>query len=167
MNKKQVTAFLKVMGKDKDRKILMNAKVDRYNNELCLVATNGLLFAVVFIDSDADILEGKLIRRDALEKWAKLATGRSRLTGAELVTVSADDYADHNGYNEDEYPEWRHIIPTGKAEGQQQMIFNAELFKVIQDLDGEDRLVATLYGAVKPMTVRTERGIYIAMPMYK
>lgn len=43
MNKKQLGAFLKVMGKDDTRPALMVAKVDRYDGKLGIVAKNGNL----------------------------------------------------------------------------------------------------------------------------
>ena len=45
------------------------------------------------------------------------------------------------------------------------MRFNADFFKVVQDLNGEDNLTINLYGETKPMVFKSERGIYIVMPM--
>lgn len=166
MNKKQVGALLKVISKDTTRPILCNAYVGTWNDTPVLVATDGYKLSVSYVEG-ADELVGKLIRRDALERWYKLATGKDRLTGDELVRVSSDDYAQHGSYESGQYPDWASLIPLGEPSGQDTMAFNAEYFKIIQDLDGDDSLRVTLYGALSPMVVKTERGIYVIMPMRK
>lgn len=165
MNKKQLGAFLKVMGKDEARRALMQAKVDRYDDKLALIATNGYMLAAVFLDEDAEEIEGRVIRREALEKWYKLATGKSRLTGQELVAVSADDYAQHGSYSDVEFVPWQKVVPSSTLEGQSIMHFNADYFKTVQDLDGQDSIRVRLHGALAPMEFETERGYYLVMPM--
>lgn len=166
MNKKQVGAFLKVMGKDEFRPTIRVAYVDKYENDYVLVATDGYKLAAVKMDEDVEPLVGKMIRREAIEKWYKLATGKSRLTGEELVAVSSDDYAQNNSYQEGTYPDWKKLIPSYEPEeGQTMMAFNAEFFKIVQDLDGENAIKVKLYGDLAPMVMKTERGVYIVMPM--
>lgn len=165
MNKKQVGAFLKVMSKDDMRPILCTAKVDRYNDKLYLVATDGYKLAAIELDEYADEIEGKMIRRSAIERWYKLATGKDRLTGEELVRLSAEDYAMNDGYQEGNYPQWQSLVPTGEPEPQSTMHFNADYFKIIQDLDGEESIKVKLYGKLAPMVFETERGLYLVMPM--
>src|SRR5690606_8876481 len=138
MNKKQVGAFLKVMGKDDMRPVLKTAYIDKYNDRLVMVATDGYKLSAVYLDEDAEPLLGRLIRREAIERWYKLATGKSRLTGEELVRVSADDYAQHNEYQDGTYPQWQALVPKGEIEGQGEMAFNAEFFKIVQDLEASD-----------------------------
>lgn len=165
MNKKQLGAFLKVMSKDEMRPILCTAKVDRYDGRLVLVATDGYQLAAVNIDEDAQELEGRMIRRSALEKWYKLATGKSRLTGEELISVSADDYGQNGGYQDGNYPQWQGLVPRDEPKGQETMHFNADFFKTVQDLDGENSVRVKLYGKLSPMVFETERGLYLVMPM--
>lgn len=165
MNKKQLGAFLKVMSKDDSRPILCTAKVDRYKDDLVMVATDGYVLAAVKLDEDARELEGKLIRRSALEKWYKLATGKSRLTSDELISVSSDDYGQNGGYQDGDYPQWQNLVPQTEPEGQDTMHFNADFFKTIQDLDGQNSVRVKLYGRLSPMVFETERGLYLAMPM--
>ena len=47
MNKKQVGALLKIMGKDNMRPALMVGKVDRYDDKLVQVATDGYKLTAV------------------------------------------------------------------------------------------------------------------------
>lgn len=167
LNKKQVGALLKVISKDDSRPVLTTAKVDKWGDDVVLVATDGYILCALYLDSeDASELVGKLIRRDAIEKWYKLATGKDRLTTQELVQVSASDYGDHNSYADYEYPDWTRVVPSGEMESTS-LAFNADFAKVLQDLDGEDGLKYTLNGLLGPMVARNERGVYVLMPRRK
>lgn len=163
MNKKQVGALLKVMGKDNTRPALMVGKVDTYEDEVVLVATDGYKLAAVYMEG-ADELVGKLIRRDAIERWYKLATGKSRLNGEELVKVSADDFAQHGEYADSQYPEWQGLMPKGMPEAQELMYFNAEFFKIIQDLNGAESVKVELYGPLSPMVIKSSVSLSLVMP---
>ena len=158
MNKKQVGAFLKIIAKDNMRPILTNATVSRYNDRLVLVGTDGQKFAAIYIE-DAESLEGKLIPREALEVWYKLATGKSRLTGQELV----DSLSKHAV--EGQFPGWHKLIPRGEPVPQTTMRFNAEFFKIMQDLTGNADMTVKLYGEVHPMVIESEDGVFVVMPM--
>lgn len=164
MNKKQVGALLKVMSKDSTRPVLCAGYVDNYEGKTVLVATDGYAMAIVNMEG-AKELEGKLIRREAIEKWYKLANGKSRLTGEELIDVSADDYAKHGEYSDYTYPEWKKIMPQGETQPQASMKFNAEYFKTIQDIEGVPATSVELYGALKGLVMRGDIGTYIVMPM--
>ena len=165
MNKKQLGAFLKVMSKDDSRPILKTAYIDKYDDKYVLVSTDGYKLAAVYVDEDVEPILGKMIRREAIEKWYKLATGKSRLTGEELVAVSADDYAQHGSYESGEYVKWQSIIPQIERAGQDVMMFNAEFFKIIQDMDGSEGIKVELYGKLAPMVVKSERLLAVVMPM--
>lgn len=165
MNKKQVGAFLKIMSKDSSRPILNTAYIDRYEGRRVMVATDGYKLAAVYLDEDAEPIVGKLIRREAIEKWYKLATGKSRLTGEELVAVSADDYAQHGSYQEGKYPEWQRLVPTSEPEGQEVMHFNAEFMKIVQDMNGADSIQVELRGKLAPMMIKSEVSLAMVMPM--
>lgn len=165
MNKKQVGALLKVMSKDDMRPILCSGYVDKFRDEVVLVVTDGYKLAAVKMGDDAEELMGKMIRRSAIERWYKLATGKSRLTGEELVHVASDDYGQHGSYRDGNFPQWQGLVPNEEPEKQDTMHFNADFFKVVQDLDGADSLEVKLYGKLAPMVVDTERGYYMVMPM--
>ena len=160
MNKKQVGAFLKVMAKDDLRPVLTNATISRYNDRLVLVGTDGQKFAAIYIE-DAESLEGKLIPREALEVWYKLATGRSRLTGQELV----DNLSQHA--KDGQFPGWQKLIPKGEPVAQSTMRFNADFFKIMQELTGQTDMTVKLYGEVHPMVIESEDGVFVVMPMKK
>lgn len=167
MNKKQTLAFLKVMGKDISRDKLRSAYVDKWDDRVVLVTTNGYILAAIYMDEDAEPAVGKMIRREAIERWYKLATGKSRLTGDELVKVLNDDYTQEGSYKEGAYVDWKRLVMTSELAPQKRMRFNAEFFKIVQDVDGADDLTVELRGEVAPMNIHTDRGFYIVMPMVR
>ena len=160
MNKKQVNAFLKVMGKDAMRPVLRNAHIDEYNGKTVLVATNGYTLSAINIEVDSELV-GKTIRREAIEVWYKLATTRNKLDGDALAELAS------NAANLSDltYPEWKKVLPDGYMSGETTMKFNADYAKTLQDLSGETGLVWKLHGKLLPMIARTENGTYVMMPM--
>jgi len=165
LKKTQVGALLKVISKDEMKPILMNAYVDKWDDDTVLVATNGYVFSALYLDSeDAEELVGRLIRREAFEKWYKLATGKDRLTTQELVRLSSDDYAQHGEFASGEYPKWKSIVPDGIPSRESEMIFNADFAKVLQDLEEADGMKWELTGKLAPMVSRTSKGVYLLMP---
>lgn len=167
MNKKQVAALLKIMYKSSDRPVIASGYVDAYKEHTVLVATDGYTLAAVHMDG-AEELIGKMIRREAIEKWYKLATSKSRLTGEELVEVSNDDYASHGSYQEGTYPEWQGLIPTEcdttSFLRDLSIGLNASYLKNIQDAAGEESIRLQLYGTLRPIVVEADNGLYILMP---
>lgn len=160
MNKKQVNALLKVMSKDTLRPVLRNLYIDEYNGRTVVVATNGYILTAVNIEIEPEHV-GKSIKREAIEVWYKLATGRSRFDGGavdELVGNSAN-------LSNLEYPKWQSLMPSSETEPQEMMIFNAEYAKTLQDLSGENGLIWKLHGKISPMIATTENGMYVMMPM--
>lgn len=164
MNKKRLTAFVKMIYKDDDRPALCNALIDRIKGRTCLVGSNGVMMAIVWMDGLDDYV-GKQISRIDLEAKAKAMGGRV----ADVLTVFDIEELVNIGRKVDtEYPNYMSIISPyldGEPVGQPQMRFNAEFFKQVQDLDGDKFLVVDLYGETKPMVFKSERGIYIVMPM--
>ena len=164
MNKKQLGAFLKVVYKGKDRPALTNILIDRIRGKTCLVGTNGVMLAAVFVDG-LDEWVGRQIARIDLDAAHKAMTSRvSDLLGANEVAEIMD-----NGRNvTTKFPDYMSLITPyleGEPVGQARMRFNADFFKVIQDIDGEGSLTIDLYGERKPMVFKSERGIYIVMPI--
>ena len=165
LKKAQVGALLKVMSKDDMKPILCNGYIDKWGEDIVLVATNGYVFSALYLDNeDAEPLLGKLIRRDAIERWYKLATGKDRLTTQALVRLSGDDYAQYGEYAKGDYPKWQSIVPSGIGQSQYEMIFNADFAKVLQDLEDTDGMKWELTGKLTPMVSRTAKGVYILMP---
>lgn len=166
LNKKQVGALLKVMGKDSSRPVLENLYVTTINDKLSVIATDGYLMAVLEIDAeDGMVLNNKCIRRSAIEKWHKLATGKDRLNTNELIKISAQDYADNNGYYDGSYPDITSILDNSdKGEATLKIVFNAEYMKIVQDLAGKP-LQYKLNGVLGALRADNEGDIYLIMPI--
>ena len=162
MNKKQVNALLKVMGKDAMRPGLMCAGINQYDGHGVLVATNGYALVAAKVGIDLELV-GKVIKREAIERWYKLATGRDRLDGASLAEIIADK----SNLSSTPYPVWQGLVPSPsmKHEPQAGMKFDAELAKVLQDVNNGESLTYTLYGKLSPMVARNEMGTFVLMPI--
>ena len=165
MDKKQVAAFLKIMSKDETRPILNCGYVDVLNDQVVLVATDGYKMTAVYVDDDALDLVGTKIRRSAFERWYKLADGKSRLTGEELVQLASEDYGMNNGYMDGDYPNWKGLIPEGVTTSIPEVKFNAEFFKIIQDLNSDTNVVVEFHGPLSPMVIDHEKSYSLVTPM--
>ena len=142
----------------------MNAKIDTYEGTPHLVATDGYVLVAIKLDDEASELLGTMIRRSAIEKWYKLANGKSRLTSEELVSVSRGDYADNGSYQTGDYPEWTRLIPKEYRNPVGKIAFNATYMNTLQEVDGSDGMEWSIGGALEPVMAKNERGVYIFMP---
>lgn len=164
MNRKQVNAFLKVMSKDKARPVLCSAYIDDYKGKGVLVATDGyVLVAMRLEDIEQDHI-GKRVSREAVERWYKLADGRSRLSGADLQDMMEFDQFNQS-YLDGVYPQWQQLVPQGEPTSLDSIAFNANYAKMLQDVRGIDGLNLKMYGKLAPMVHEDETGLYILMPM--
>lgn len=163
MNRKQVNAFLKVMSKDTVRPVLCSTLVDEFNGKRGLVATDGYVLTMVFLDDVDDSYLGKRITRQALEKWYKLADGKSQLTGESLQELMEDDV--HNGRDlEGNYPKWQRLVPK-ETSAVDTIAFNADFAKIVQDLNSTSGVTMKLTGKLGAMIVETETSYSLIMPL--
>ncbi len=163
MNRKQVNAFLKVMSKDTSRPVLCSALVDKYNDKAVLVATDGYVLTAVYLGETDESYIGKRITRESIEKWYKLADGKSRLTGESLQDLMEDDV--HNGREiSGNYPQWQQLVP-GEPQPTEFIAFNADFAKVVQDLNASDGLRFTLNGKLGAMVSDTDVALTLIMPL--
>lgn len=163
MNRKQVNAFLKVMSKDTSRPVLCSTLIDEFNGRRGLVATDSYVLTIVYLDYIEDSHIGKRITRQALEKWYKLADGKSRLTGEELQDLLEDDV--HNGRDvSGNYPEWQLLVPK-ETSAVDTIAFNADFAKIVQDLNGTAGVTMKLTGKLGAMIVETDTSYSLIMPL--
>lgn len=164
MNRKQVNAFLKVMSKDKTRPVLCSAYIDEYKGKGVLVATDGYVLVAMKLEDIEQYHIGKRVSREAVERWYKLADGRSRLSGADLQEMMEFDQF-NNSYLDGVYPQWQQLVPQGETTSLDSITFNANYAKMLQDVRGIDGLNLKMYGKLAPMVHEDETGLYILMPM--
>lgn len=163
MNRKQVNAFLKVMSKDTSRPVLCSTLIDKFNDKPVMVVTDGYILAAVYLDYVDDSYIGKRITRAAIEKWYKLADGKSRLTGDSIQELMEDDV--HNGRDlYGDYPKWQGIVPKEHA-AVDTIAFNADFAKTLQDLNGKDGLTYKLSGKLGAMVSDTDVAFCMLMPL--
>ena len=168
MNRKQVNAFLKIMSKDKMRPVLCSAYVDELDGKMVLVATDGYVLTAVYLGEEARDYLGKRVTRESVERWYKLADGKSRLTGETLQELMEDDQ--HNSREPSgNYPEWKRLMPTVADTDafvrDMTISFNTDYVKMVQDLNGEDGVKMRLYGKLAPMVIESEVSLSVVMPM--
>ena len=165
MNRKQVKAFLKVLSADKSRTI-SSAYVDEYKDKTVLVGTDGYILGAVYLDDGAKALVGKMVRRDALERWYNLADSKSNLDSVELAKMIIEKENAHGNASIGEYPAWKTIIPTTKDDDfAMAMSLDASLMKTIQDLDGGKYLKLEFFEKNTPVIAKSENGTYIICPV--
>ena len=163
MNRKQVNAFLKVMSKDTSLPVLCSTLVDEFNGKRGLVATDGYVLTIAYLDDVDDSYVGKRITRTAIEKWYKLADGKSRLTGETIQELMEDDV--HNGRElYGDFPKWQQIVPK-ESQAVDTIAFNADFAKTVQDLNAVDGLTYTLNGKLGAMVSDTDVAYTILMPL--
>lgn len=168
MNRKQVNAFLKIMSKDTIRPVLCSAYIDKWNGNNVIVATDGYMLTALKFDDIDDQYVGKRISREAIEKWYKLADGKSRFTGEIIQELMEDDV--HNARNmSDEYPKWQQLMPslvdTDAFIKDTSISFNADFTKIAQDLLNSGSVTMKLYGKLSPMIIDNEVAMIMIMPM--
>jgi len=163
MNRKQVNAFLKVMSKDTSRPVLCTTLVDEFNGKRGLVTTDSYVLTIVYLDDVDDSHVGKRISREAIEKWYKLADGKSRLTGESLQELMEDDV--HNGRElYGKYPEWQKLVPS-ETSAIDTIAFNADFAKIVQDINGTVGVTMKLTGKLGAMIVETDTSYSLIMPL--
>lgn len=165
MNKKQVAALLKVISKDTMRPALTNVVIDKWNDDVYMIATNAYCMALMKLDDEAEQFVGQVLRRTAIERWYKLAGSKDTLTAETLPELFNDDYSQNGSYSE--YPAfpWAKVMPDAVRASTSVITFNGEYSKVLQELDGSDMLTYSLGNDIDAMIAETERGIYILMPI--
>lgn len=163
MNRKQVNAFLKIMSKDTSRPVLCSTLVDSFRGKAALVAIDGYVLTAVYLGETDDSYIGKRITRTAIEKWYKLADGKSRLTGETIQELMEDDV--HNGRElYGDFPKWQQIVPK-ESQAVDTIAFNADFAKTVQDLNAVDGLTLTLNGKLGAMVSDTEVAYTLIMPL--
>jgi hypothetical protein len=171
LTKKQVKALLEVLSKDDTRPILEHALIDDYQGQLTLVATDSYkLIALKLHITSADGQEyiGKLVSRDDLTRWYKLAATKDTLMTNDLLAMAAA--SDMN------YPKWQDLLKEKTASGNgrtdqdlkpeavSKIGFQADYAVTLEKLAGT-QLFYEFHGPFGAMLARTDDGLFILMPL--
>lgn len=170
ITKKQVKALLDVINSDETRPILTNAKIDTFEGNPVLVATDTYKMSIIKLSDDVLPIMGQLIPRAELIKWYKLAGNKDYFTEADLLTIAKPD---NGGFNDEpQYPKWQQLVPQQKLiQPQASIRINAAYMHTMQVLADCDTYPAGMlwefYGDLAPVVARHENNIYIVMPLKK
>ena len=168
LSKRQVGAFLKIMGNDTLYPQYMGAYIDKLGNDVVLVTTNRHSVAILYTEID-EFYIGDIINRKSIETWYKLASGKQKFTSEvaqELANVAEKMPQIPDNIREN----WSKIVPLGRGDltefqDNRTISFNAELGVQLQILDNVGYMQYTMNGKLKPLVAKSERGIYGLMPI--
>jgi DNA polymerase III sliding clamp (beta) subunit (PCNA family) len=161
MNKSQVKALLDIISTDEIRPVLTYALIDEFEDRLMLVATDGYaLAAIVLANADKELCalyKGKLISRQSLTRWYKLASAKDILSTEELLSMAESIEAMH-------YPQWQPLVKSHKPESTTCIAFNAQYAVMLAKIAGSN-LTYTLQGNTGSMLARQHDSSYLLMPL--
>lgn len=159
LSKKQVKALLEVVSSDVSRPVLCHASVSEYKDELYLTATDSYkLVALKLSDVITKDDINKVVSRDDLVKWYKLASSRDYFTEETLSDLLKAP--------ETQYPLWGNIMPVSEQIPQTQFIVNANYLLTMQTIAETQGLTWRLYDKFAPLVANDRNdNIYLVMPL--
>lgn len=161
MNKSQVKALLDVISTDEIRPVLTYALIDEFEDRLTLIATDGYaLAAIALANTDKELCalyKGKLISRQSLTRWYKLASVKDILGTEELLGMAESIESMH-------YPQWQSIAKNHEPENTTRIAFNPQYVVTFTKLAGSN-LSFTLKGNGGAMLARHDDNLYLLMPL--
>lgn len=158
LSKKQVKAFLDVLGKDDSRPTIMRASVQEYEGHMYLVATDSYKLAALYI---GDVVTEELsmyIEREDLVKWYKLASNKDSFDYSELK-----ERLQPQG-DQDRFPAWQKLVPKEEPTPLPSVYFNARFMLTMEEL-ADSSLKWEFNGRLGPMLAKQGNSIYIVMPL--
>lgn len=158
LTRKQVKALLDVISSDETRPVLNNLVIDKYENKIVAVATDGYKLVALDTEISEDHL-GKVVSRENLIKWYKLANAKDRLDDKWLLEMTEELNAD--------YPKWQDLIPKGDPTPSNQICLDAQYLLTMSTL-ADSHLILNFYNKdnhVAPIVSRANNGLYVIMPV--
>ena len=154
LSKRQVKALLDIMSDDKTRPAICQAWIDKRGDKQVLVTTDGYHLVVLNTELGPRHV-GKVVTRDELVKWYKLATAKDVLTNGRLADMLTEP--EHN------YPRWEQLIPT-EPEQLSTFTLNARYLTNLETVNGQP-LTYKSYGRLRPFVAENENGLFVIMPI--
>lgn len=153
LTKKQVKAFLEVISNDDSRPVLCTASVQMFKDRPYLVATDSYKLTALLLDESFKNHVGKVVTRDDLTKWYKLAGTRDVLN-----PVAVEDMlTDASG----KYPEWQALMPE-EFGNRETVYFNSKYLLTMETLADKP----LKYKFAKDMLYAEDNGnIYVVMSL--
>lgn len=165
LNKRQVKSLLDIISKEEHRHIINCVTVQEVGGKFYLVATDSYKMALLAVESEELLkFKDKLLNREALTKWYKLASAKNYLTERTLVEMFKDE-SNLNLVSGD-YPRVEKLInvtPT-PVDG---FKFNASYMLSLETLNGGEPLEYKTSGYASPAIAEHDGNKFIIMPISK
>jgi hypothetical protein len=157
LTKKQVKALLDVISADTSRPVLCTAYIRRSGDgQTYLVATDGYVLTKLYSPGLA-AHEGKFLKRESLIRWTKLAGTKDVLADEEIIEMLTND--DVGSFPATD-PLLENLTPTG------QTVFNVNpKYLVTMEQLADTALQWTVHGGTNPYIARSDKNVYVVMPL--
>lgn len=155
LTKKQVGALLKFMPSDGVRPAIEQLHIETYNGRTVAVALDGRQLVALYVDF-ADDAVGRVVKRDELVKWYKLATAKSRLDDNALFELLAPAETDAS-----QFTDWQQLVIDEPAPATQ-LFYNADFLANAQQLN-DNCIKYTIHP--RYLVGDTEVGRFVVMTM--
>jgi hypothetical protein len=163
LNKRQVKSLLDIISKEEHRHIINCVTVQEVDGKFYLVATDSYKMALLVVDSE-ELLEfkDKLLNREVLTRWYKLASAKDYLTERTLVGM----FKDGDNLVSGDYPRVEglmNVTPT-PVDG---FKFNASYMLSLETLNGGEPLEYKTSGYRSPAIAEHDGNKFVIMPINK
>jgi len=154
LKRKQVKALLDVISND-DSRAISAAFIDKHENDVYLVATDGYKFAALKLEAKAEIVAGQFVNREKITTWFKLANSKSVFTSETVVELAGNDVMG-------KFPEWQKHIDMPAIQQMPVVRMNAKYYLTMCELAGNLSLGLSNHG-VSQFMAKENDNYYIVM----
>lgn len=163
LNKRQVKSLLDIISKEEHRHIINCVTVQEVDGKFYLVATDSYKMAMLEVESEELLkFKDKLLNREALTKWYKLASAKNYLTEDTLAKMFEEESKQVSG----DYPRVEglmNVTPT-PVDG---FKFNANYMLSLETLNGGEPLEYKTSGYRSPAIAEHDGNKFVIMPINK
>lgn len=163
LNKRQVKSLLDIISKEEHRHVINCVTVQEVDGKFYLVATDSYKMAMLEVESEELLkFKDKLLNREALTKWYKLASAKNYLTEDTLAKMFEEESKQVSG----DYPRVEglmNVTPT-PVDG---FKFNANYMLSLETLNGGEPLEYKTSGYRSPAIAEHDGNKFVIMPINK
>lgn len=161
LNKRQVKSLLDIISKEEHRHVINCVTVQEVDGKFYLVATDSYKMALLAVESEELLkFKDKLLNREALTKWYKLASAKNYLTEDTLAKMFEEESKQVSG----DYPRVEGLInitPT-PVDG---FKFNASYMLSLETLNSGKPLEYKTSGYASPAIAEHDGNKFVIMPV--
>ena len=161
LSKRQVKSLLDIISKEEHRHIINCVTVQEVDGKFYLVATDSYKMAMLEVESEELLkFKDKLLNREALTKWYKLASAKNYLTEDTLAKM----FGEESNLVSGDYPRVEglmNVTPT-PVDG---FKFNASYMLSLETLNGGEPLEYKTSGYASPAIAEHDGNKFVIMPV--